>query len=58
MRETCIYCGNRLEDGAICSLCGHQPNVTCPACGEEYYATGQGICPICGYVWEEPITPL
>ncbi len=57
MRETCIYCGNQLEPGADCILCGPQPNVTCPKCGEEYYASGQGICPICGYEWVEPLPP-
>ena len=51
----CIYCGNDLDEAAICILCGPQPNVTCPKCGEEYFATGLGICPICGFEWDEPI---
>ena len=51
-RTTCLYCGNHLENGE-CILCGPQLYVTCPKCGEEYSAIGQGVCPICGYEWDE-----
>jgi hypothetical protein len=52
----CMYCGNDLDEELTCILCGPQPNVTCPKCGEEYFATGLGICPICGLVWDESPT--
>jgi uncharacterized Zn finger protein (UPF0148 family) len=50
-----LYCGNKLDEKGECLLCGPQPNVRCPKCGEEYFATGAGVCPICGYVWDESI---
>jgi len=39
-------------------MCGPQPNLTCPTCGEDYFGTGKGICPICGYQWDEEGTAL
>lgn len=55
MRTSCVYCGNALPEEGICTLCGPQPNVTCPKCGEDYFSIGQGVCPICGFEWDEGI---
>ncbi|GFO60191.1 hypothetical protein GMST_25160 [Geomonas silvestris] len=57
-RTTCLWCGHDLNGGDSCSMCGPQPNLTCPECGEDYFGTGKGICPICGYQWDEEGTAL
>jgi hypothetical protein len=58
MKKHCIYCGNDLDSAGCCILCGPQPNVTCPKCGEEYFATGLGVCPICLFEWDEPFDKI
>lgn len=44
----CEYCGTELGPGTTCTLCEIRPDTRCPACGRDYFATGE-FCPHCGH---------